>query len=160
MRIVDTWYLFPLRDAQAGENGIEIDGADGIHFLKQQVKEQPDIIFGIEPSGPVEPATDPFLPELHRGQRERGRKLSPYQGNGIAVLCQACADPLHSLVIAEVIGDGKINSLQNMANKQKEKGFANMQNLNLLNDLNFLLLIIDPCSYFLFHYPDSCCSCV
>ncbi len=43
---------------------------------------------------------------------------------------------MHPLVVAEVIGDGKINSLQNMANKQKKKA------LQICKTFSFKLFIL------------------
>lgn len=48
MCIINAGYPFPPGNIQAGQDGVEVNCTDRIHFFKQQKEKQTDIIFSVK----------------------------------------------------------------------------------------------------------------
>lgn len=112
MCIIDPGNFFQPGNPEAGEYRIQVDGTEAIHFFKQQEEEKPDIIFGIKQFALIEPATDPVLPEWLFLQRQGLFSLPANQAYRIPRSRHRTADPVHTLIISQVIGDGKADFFQ------------------------------------------------
>jgi len=68
MRIINTRDIFQPGNMETGQDGIQVNSADRIHFFKEQEQEEPEIILCIEPFSFFEQAADPFLQVGLRGK--------------------------------------------------------------------------------------------
>jgi hypothetical protein len=61
MGIINSLFVFNTGGPKAGEDGIEVDGAYKIKPAEEQEKEEPDIVFDIEPFTFFKIAPESFL---------------------------------------------------------------------------------------------------
>src|SRR5690349_9097697 len=112
MRIVYPWYFFPFGDIETGENSIQVNSTDSIHFFKQEIKEKPGIIFYVKELAFFKKTVDPFLLKFFFPKRNRVGACIPYQSNHILVFCQRSAYAVHPLIICNIIRYRKENRFQ------------------------------------------------
>jgi hypothetical protein len=116
MRVIDPGDPPEPRDQVAGEDRIEVDGADPIHFPKKQEKKEPDLIFGIKQLPALRPHGQPVLPVRPVGQRERAPGSPPNQGHRKTRVGQGSTDPNHPLIEVQIIGHRTKDPLFHRAN--------------------------------------------
>jgi len=95
----------------AGKDGIQVDGAEGVHFAEKQEKKEPEIVFGIKSHSSPEPG---FQPALAERLLRQGRGIvcpAADQGHVITSPGQRTADPDHPLVEDQVVRHRKKKSL-------------------------------------------------
>jgi hypothetical protein len=111
----------------AGKDRIQVDGADPIHLLGQQVKKKAKMIFQVEQFTTPVPHFKPVLPERPLGQWQRTTRQPAYEGHGIARSRQRSADPYHPLVIVQIIGHRTKDPLFHPANMCKPPDITHLQ---------------------------------
>jgi len=111
MGVVDPGNAFEPGGPAAGDDGVQVDGADAVHPSDQQVEQQPEVIFQVKELSLMEQQAKPVLPEKLSLQGEGGGLLPAHQYHVVARLGQGGADPDHSLIIGQIIGYGAINRL-------------------------------------------------
>lgn len=105
--IVYPGYVFDDGNEEAGDNGVEVDGANKADSFKQKVKKQADIEFSVKNETFVEETFQPELLIRHDSQWNRAGKLPADDGNSIARAAEGRADTDHPLVVIQIIGNRK-----------------------------------------------------
>ena len=108
VRIIHAVNGFDAADEVAGQDGVEVDGANKVRLFHQQEEKQADVIFRVEKKAGGKDASEPLLPEGQGLQGYRIFQPPAHQRYCIPVFCQRAADAVHALVVAEVVGNGKI----------------------------------------------------
>lgn len=118
MSVIDPGDAFEQSGPITGYDGIQVDGADTVHPSEKEEEQQPEVIFQVEELSFMEQQAEPMLPERLPLQRGGGRLLPAYQYHVITFPGQGGADPDHSLIVGQVIGDGAVDPfLHNMCER-------------------------------------------
>jgi hypothetical protein len=112
--IVNTPYIFDAADQEYRKYRVQVDGAKRIHFFQQQIKKKAKVIFSIKERTPGKQAREPPLLVFFLLKGNRSTLPSSDQADGISGTCQRIAYPVHPLVKGQVVGDCKIDLLQNL----------------------------------------------
>jgi hypothetical protein len=107
MGIIHPWNVFYDRNEIAGQDCVEIYGANKVYFFIKEVKKQFNIEFRIKNETPVEKTTYPKLVKRHVFQRDRRSQFSANKGNMISVPGKGRTDADHALVVAKVVSNRK-----------------------------------------------------
>jgi hypothetical protein len=107
------------RNEITGKDRIKVDGANNIHFLANQVKKEPGMVFQVKKLTPPGPHFQPVLPVRPLDQRQGTAILSPHQGNPKTRAGQRSTDPDHPLVKVQIVGHRTKDPFFHRANLNK-----------------------------------------
>jgi len=88
-----------------GQDRVKIDCTEQVHFLKKQEKEEAKVIFKVEELTFLKDHPEAVLPKRPGSKWEGGSGQTADQGDIIAGGGKGGADPYHTLIIVEIIGD-------------------------------------------------------
>jgi len=104
VRIIDTGYPSEAGYRIAGEDSIQVDGADGVHLLPKEEEEEAEVVLEIEELSFGKKQPKAALTKGAANQGKGGLLPAADQGDLVSGGGKRCADPYHTLVIIEVIG--------------------------------------------------------